>query len=236
MSEEAKNTDQEKNTGEEAEEEISEAVRESREKSEAILEKIRETAKTGDEPREFQQNKTILSRDKGMNMWVAILIAVIAVVTVFMIFRKQGNFLMDPDEWGIGGPRSYVYVDFQSQTQADQAAGFSLSAPSSINGYSNKTYAIVEDYISDVMYADDGGQVAVIVHKCKKNDLEKADTNKYRQTNIVDIDGMEVSLKGSDDLVQSMTWSDGGFYYQVLTADNAMMSEENMTSLLSQIH
>lgn len=236
MSEETKNTDQEKNNGGEGEEEISEAVRESREKSEAILEKIRETAKTGDEPREFQQNKTILSKDKGMNIWVAILIAVIAIAAIFMIFKKQGNILMNPDEWGIGGRRSYVYVDFQSQTQADQAAGFSLSAPEAINGYSNRTYAIVEDYISDVRYADDEGRVGVIVHKCKKNDLEQADKNEYRQTNILEIDGVEVSLKGADDLVQSMTWAEGGYYYQVLTSENAKMSEEDMTSLLSQIH
>lgn len=232
MSEETKKTEPEK---EEQEEELSEAVRESREKTEKMLEDIRAVSRNG-ESREFRPNQSVLSKDRGMNIWVAALIAVIALAAIFMILKKQGSILMDPDEWGNGGRRSYVYVDFDSQTQADQAAGFSLSAPESINGFSNKTYAIIEDYISDVMYADEDGKVAVIVHKCRKDDLEEADKNEYRQTNIVEIGGMEVSLKGADDLVQSMMWEKDGYYYQVLTAADARMTEEDMTALLNVIY
>lgn len=232
MSEETKKTEPET---EEKEEELSEAVKESRERTEKMLEDIRAVSERG-ESREFVENRTVLSKERGMNIWVAVLIAVIALAAIFMILKKQGSILMDPDEWGNGGRRSYVYVDFDSQTQADQAAGFTLSAPDSINGFSDKTYAIVEDYISDVMYADEDGKVAVIVHKCRKDDLEEADTNEYRQTNIVDIGGMEVSLKGADDLVQSMMWERDGYYYQVLTASDAMMTEEDMIALLDVIH
>lgn len=214
---------------------LSEAVKESRTETEKIVNEIKKQQENA-KNRDFKEQKSLVSKDKGMNIWVAVLVVVGCLVIMGMVFSKQGSMLMDPDEWGPGGKRSYIYVEFDSEFEADHAANFDSTTPDSINGCSNKSYAIIEDYIYDTHFKDSDGNVKVIVHKCKKDSLEEADTNEYKQTNIVNVNGIDVSLKGADDLVQSMTWSDGGYYYQVLTADDAKMSESDMTALVSQIN
>ena len=223
-----------KNTAEE-EENLSEAVKESRAETDKIVNDIKKQQANALN-RDFKEQKSLVSKDKGMSIWVAILVVIGCVVVMGMVFLRQGSILMDPDEWGPGGKRSYIYVEFDSKFEADHAANFDSTTPDSINGCSDKSYAIIEDYIYDTHFKDSEGKVKYIVHKCKKDSLEEADTNEYRQTNIKDVNGVEVSLKGADDMVQSMTWASGDYYYQVLTAEDAMLSEADMTALLSQIN
>lgn len=232
--EEVKKTDESEENLPEGEDGLSEAVQESRAETDEIISTIKKQQENA-RNRDFKEQKSLVNKDKGMSIWVAILVVAGCLVIMGMIFSRQGSILMDPDEWGPGGKRSYIYVEFESEFEADHAANFDSTTPDTINGYGDKSYAIIEDYIYDTHFKDEDGNVKIIVHKCKKDSLEEADTNEYKQTNIKDVNGVEVSLKGADDLVQSMTWEKDGYYYQVLTADDAKMSEEDMTALLSQI-
>ena len=174
-------------------------------------------------------------KKKGVPFWAAIVVIIACVGVLAMVLRQNGSLIMDPEDWGIGGRRSYIYVQLKSASQADKSANFTFAVPDSINGVSNKEYWIVKDYIYDVRYTDDDGTVEYILHKCERNDLETADTNTYRQSNIVDVDGIEVTEKGQDDLVQSATWSAHGYYYQILTRDDNMLDVDTIAALIGQI-
>ena len=173
-------------------------------------------------------------KKKGVPFWAAIVVIIACVGVLAMVLRQNGSLIMDPEDWGIGGRRSYIYVQLKSASQADKSANFTFAVPDSINGVSNKEYWIVKDYIYDVRYVDDG-TVEYILHKGERNDLETADTNTYRQSNIVDVDGIEATEKGQDDLVQSATWSAHGYCYQILTRDDNMLDVDTIAALIGQI-
>ncbi|MEE8808384.1 MAG: hypothetical protein SOI44_08210 [Lactimicrobium sp.] len=175
------------------------------------------------------------SKKKGVPLWAAIVVIVACVGVLAMVLRQNGSLIMDPEDWGIGGRRSYIYVQLKTPSQADKSANFTFAVPDSINGVSNKEYWIVKDYIYDVRYTDDDGTVEYILHKCERNDLETADTNTYRQSNIVDVNGIEVTEKGQDDLVQSATWSSHGYYYQILTREDNKLDADTIAALIPEI-
>lgn len=197
-----------------------------------------EEQKNEEDNRKFvKQNFT--TKTGGVNLGTAIVVIAIAIGVIFFIFIKEGSWIMDPSEWSEYGwaHRSYVYVELESAAQADQSAGFSLSTPEEISGLSHRSYWIIEDYIYDVRYsADEDSASAIVIHKCAKNDLEEADTNEYTQINVVEVDGIEVTEKGSDGLVQSVTWKDNNYYYQILTSEDAMLEPEYAESLIASIH
>ncbi len=201
-----------------------EAVEEVTEAEEEAVEVVEETeTKAADEK-------------KGMNIWVAVLLGFALIAIIATIIGKNGKWMIDPDEWGQGGRRSYIWVEVDNVYQADQGANFSLSAPEEISGYSNKRYWIIQNYIYDIWYCDEESQAYTIVHKCKKNDLLEADKNVYLQSNIVTVDGIEVNERGADGLVQSATWSNNGYYYQIITGETAKMEREYVESLISKIN
>ncbi len=137
-------------------------------------------------------------KKKGVPFWAAIVVIIACVGVLAMVLRQNGSLIMDPEDWGIGGRRSYIYVQLKSASQADKSANFTFAVPDS-------------------------------------NDLETADTNTYRQSNIVNVDGIEVTEKGQDDLVQSATWSAHGYYYQILTRDDNKLDADTIATLIGQI-
>ena len=89
--EEVKNTDEE-------EENLSEAVKESRAETDKIVNDIKKQQANALN-RDFKEQKSLVSKDKGMSIWVAILVVIGCVVVMGMVFLRQGSILMDPDEW-----------------------------------------------------------------------------------------------------------------------------------------
>lgn len=174
---------------------------------------------------------------KGLNLGMVIVIIGVCVAVLFLIFKKSGSILVDPSEWakGGGGHRSYIYVELDTASQADKAANFTFHAPQEIKGLTDIDYWIVDDYIYDLRYRDSEGQTSIILHKCKKDDLESADTSTYRTINTVDIDGMEVIEKGEDGKVKSVLWKKKSFYYQILTNDAYALDPEEIPDLIAAI-
>ncbi len=240
MSEEKKtpeNNEEVVDTVEETEQSVENTEAEENQSTDESEEKVIDAEIVESEVKEEKKEepKKKVDTSKGMNVWTAVLLGVALIVILAITMGKNGSWITDPDEWGQGGRRSYIWVEVNTVYQADQGANFTFTFPDEISGYSNQRFWIIENYIYDVWYCDDDGNTAIILHKCKKDDLLEADENTYLQSNIVTVNGIEVNERGSDGMVQSATWSYNGYYYQILTGEENMLEREYVESLISSI-
>lgn len=191
-----------------------------------------------EQPRELENHGAKhVSKTKGMSLWMVIVLVVGIFALIFVMFKKNGSILVNPDEWSESswGRRDYIYVNYDSQTQADYGADFTFNAPSEIKGLSTIEYWAVNKYVYDYRYLDSDGNTCIILHKCLRDDLEEADDKEYDQNNKVDIDGITVKEKGSNDLVQSALWEKDGYYYQIITSDSYMLTKDEVAELVPKI-
>ena len=119
---------------------------------------------------------------------------------------------------GIANP----FVDCTSASEAAQIAGFTVTFPEAIPGYSERHYQAVEGQMIQCFYRQ--GDKSVLVRKAKGTDDISGDYNEYPQVNTVKVDEIEVTQKGKDDLVYVATWTRDGFSYAV-DADEGLSSE-----------
>jgi len=119
---------------------------------------------------------------------------------------------------GIANP----FVDCTSASEASQIAGFTVTFPEAIPGYSERHYQAVEGQMIQCFYRQ--GDKSVLVRKAKGTDDISGDYNEYPQVNTVKVDEIEVTQKGKDDLVYVATWTRDGFSYAV-DADEGLSSE-----------
>ena len=129
---------------------------------------------------------------------------------------EDGENIQIPDPW----------QECTSLEEAGKLAGFSFTAPESVDGYTERYIAAIENEIAQVIFSN-GDDSELYFRKGVGGDDISGDYNTYDVTEEQTIDGHTVLCKGNDGLIYAATWTDGKYSYAVMC--NAGMSAEQLS-------
>lgn len=145
------------------------------------------------------------------------------------------------------------FVDCETMEEAEKLAGFSLTAPESIDGYSDRIIQAVEGELVQVIFtrnhcieledpedldaidwenADFDSHDLMIRKGTGMEDIS-GDYNEYPEVETVSVSDRTVTLKEKDGLVHTAIWNADGYSYAVYAADG--VSTDVMTALVSEV-
>lgn len=145
----------------------------------------------------------------------------------------------DPATWGPdGGEGENVQIpnpwqEYQTLEEAAAAAGFDLTAPESIDGYSEKNISVLSgaESILDITFRNDSEQICI--RKAAGAEDISGDYNVYDKTETVSVGELEVTEKGNGGSVNLALWNDGGYTYSLYISAGA--SADETAKLISEI-
>lgn len=146
----------------------------------------------------------------------------------------------DPATWGPddGDEGESVQIpnpwqEYQTLEEAAAAAGFDLTAPESIDGYSEKSISVMSgtESIFDITFRNDSEQIRI--RKAAGTEDISGDYNVYDKTETVSVGELEVTEKGNGGSVNLALWNDGGYTYLLYISAGA--SADEAAKLISEI-
>ena len=129
---------------------------------------------------------------------------------------EDGENIQIPNPW----------QECSSLEEAGKLAGFSFTAPESVDGYTERYIAAIENEIAQVIFSN-GDDSELYFRKGVGGDDISGDYNTYTTIEEQTIDGHTVLCKGNDGLIYTATWTDGKYSYAVMC--NAGMSAEQLS-------
>ena len=129
---------------------------------------------------------------------------------------EDGENIQIPDPW----------QECTSLEEAGKLAGFSFTAPESVDGYTERYIAAIENEIAQVIFSN-GDDSELYFRKGVGGDDISGDYNTYDVTEEQTIDGHTVLCKGNDGLIYTATWTDGTYSYAVMC--DASMNVEQLS-------
>ena len=150
-------------------------------------------------------------------------------------FTADGTVIpgSDPKTWGPADESENVQIpnpwqECTSLEEAGKLAGFSFTAPESVDGYTERYIAAIENEIAQVIFSNgDEDDSTLYFRKGLGGDDISGDYNTYDVTEEQTIDGHTVLCKGNDGLIYTATWTDGEYSYAVMC--DAGMSVEQLS-------
>lgn len=174
-------------------------------------------------------------REISMKTLVMLLAAagVVVVMLISNITGKDGTEaceIVPQAAWG--QQEQQIWIDLNSDLEAQGIAGYGLTYPEGPEGYENKVYRVYTKQINSVYYVDEDGHQGMMIVKAKfcGQDVFEAgyytDKTEYTFTQIVEEDGKKISMKGNSEGVQVATWTEGEFSYAIGVWSNPVSQEE----------
>ena len=127
------------------------------------------------------------------------------------------------------------FVEYDSIEEAEEAVGFDIAVPDTIDGYPEKIIrALITDdsKMIEVIYRDDEKN-EIRIRKAPGSEDISGDYNKYEQSSQLTVDGMEVTAKGNGETVNLATWVNDDFTYSVTVSDG--ITGEDLSDLIASI-
>lgn len=124
------------------------------------------------------------------------------------------------------------FVDYQTLADAAKAAGFELTAPETVEGYSDKLIQVMSGSMIQIIFLDSDSHRLFVRKQAGSADIS-GDYNEYGKVSTVAVDGRTVTLKGNDSTVSTAIWTNSGYSYAV-SAD-VPLSADAMVALIKQI-
>lgn len=128
---------------------------------------------------------------------------------------------------GIGNP----FVDYDSLETAEKAAGFTLSFPEQMNGYSDVVYQVMDGKMLQIIFQN--GENQLFIRKEAGTEDISGDYTEYSEVQTISVGKDEVNLKGDNGTVSTAIWTADGWSYAVMA--DTPMGAESMTALVEQI-
>lgn len=123
------------------------------------------------------------------------------------------------------------WQECSSLEEAGKLAGFSFTAPESVDGYTEKYIAAIENALAEVIFSKgDNDDASLYFRKGVGTEDISGDCNTYDTVEQQTIGGKTVTCKGNDGLIYNATWNDGTYSYAVMS--NAGMSAEQLAACL----
>ena len=140
----------------------------------------------------------------------------------------------DPKTWGPADESENVQIpnpwqECTSLEEAGKLAGFSFTAPETVDGYTECYIAAIEGDIAQVIFSNgDEDDSTLYFRKGLGGDDISGDSNTYTTIEEQTVDGHTVLCKGNDGLIYTATWTDGEYSYAVMC--DAGMSVGQLTA------
>ena len=135
---------------------------------------------------------------------------------------------------GSDAPGAHIanpFVDYDTLAEAADAAGFELTAPTSIDGFDAPHVQLMSGKMLQLIYT--GGDQRLLIRKAAGRDDISGDYNSYAETKTARVNGTDVTLKGADGKVSTAVWCAGGYSYAVLS--DTPMAPDIMMDLIAEI-
>ena len=113
-----------------------------------------------------------------------------------------------------------------SLEEAGKLAGFSFTAPETLDGFDEKYISAIENDVAQVIFSNgDNSEAEVTFRKGVGDEDVSGDYNEYKTVETQQIDGKTVTVKSNDGVIYTALWSDGGYSYSIF-ARTGMTSEQ----------
>ena len=145
----------------------------------------------------------------------------------------------DPKTWGPAEDGENIQIpnpwqECASLEEAGKMAGFSFTAPETVDGYTEKYIAAIENDIAEVIFSKgDNDDASLYFRKGKGTEDISGDYNIYETVEQQIIGDRAVTCKGHDGLVYTAIWNDGTYSYAVMC--NAGMNAEQLAAWVQSL-
>lgn len=127
------------------------------------------------------------------------------------------------------------FTDCETVADAEKLAGFTITAPDSVFG--DRTLSgirAIEGQMIELIYQKDGdADTELRIRKGVGSSDISGDYTRYVMTSTEEFSGRTVTVKGNDDTVSLLTWSDGDYAYSISDATGA--EKLAMTALIEDL-
>ena len=143
----------------------------------------------------------------------------------------------DPKTWGPAEDGENIQIpnpwqECTSLEEAGKLAGFSFTAPESVDGYTERYIAAIENEIAQVIFSN-GDDSELYFRKGLSSDDISGDYNTYAEQTELTSGDAAVTMKGADGLVQLAIWQADGYTYAV-SVENGLTADA-MAELVAQV-
>lgn len=134
-----------------------------------------------------------------------------------------------PEAAAAGNP----WQEVGSLEDAASLTGFTLIVPAAQDDYPATTVYVMDQSMIEVDYStEDGSETGYSIRKAEGSDDISGDYNEYTATQIKEIGGMEITLKGDGQTWSVATWTAADYTYAI-DAQEHPLTEEQITELVS---
>lgn len=124
------------------------------------------------------------------------------------------------------------FEEFDNLNDAMDFAGFDISTPDSVGELNRSVIrASKEDKIIEIIYGDEEHNIHI--RKGYGSGDISGDYNEFTEENIVDIDGLTVTMKGSNEKINIALWSKDEYAYSIDSSDT--LDKVAMTDLVKAV-
>lgn len=146
---------------------------------------------------------------------------------------ESGSAASGTSESLIGGAQiPNPFRDCATLEEAARIAGFSLTAPDTVDGYPERSIQAIDSSLIQVSFTN--GDDEVLLRKAAGTDDVSGDYNEYPETNSVTVNGAAVTLKGTDGMVNVATWTADGHAFAI-DVNGKGMAADAVTALVKQM-
>ena len=118
------------------------------------------------------------------------------------------------------------YVDCATLEDAAALAGFDFSLPESLlENRPQRMIRAIEKQMIEVVYKTQAGEPELLLRKGLGEGDVSGDYNEYAQTSTLEVNGVQVTLKGDGQTVTVATWAKDGYAY-ALRAESGLEQAE----------
>lgn len=143
-------------------------------------------------------------------------ILVTALCAMMALTGCQGNAKDETNDIAIGQNENVQIpnplVSYDTLKEASDAVGFTITLPKELEESVSKYIVIYSDLLEINVTTNEN---SIIIRKKEGNEDISGNFTSFEETETIDIDGMQVTIKGSQGLVNLATWTDGGYSFSI---------------------
>lgn len=135
------------------------------------------------------------------------------------------------------------FTEYDSMDEAEDATGFPLTVPETMNDYSKHTIRAMvgKDNMIEVIYCNDSEddeatkENEIRIRKAVGNEDISGDYTDYTESSTVTVGNLLVSTKGENGKIRLATWSNGDYTYSIGFYFGTGISSEDLNGFIDSV-
>lgn len=139
----------------------------------------------------------------------------------------------------IGAPNPFT--DCETLKAACELAGFEITVPETMEGYPNISYRVLtatgdsDLSMIEIIYTAEDEQSEIRIRKANDTSDISGDYNEYAEEIHLNLNGMDVTLKGDDETCALAIWTNDGYSFSAGVYGAQGLNVSAMAELISSI-